>query len=112
MGLCVVGPLLGAVRGRSLSAVKSSAVKTGKLMTLGLPPLAPLLVELAIKEQEEERVYDRSFRLRHNQGQLRADRYSLASGLAGGLLSGPSGAVVGVATGTLVAALQTNVFSK
>merc|ERR1712014_250225 len=106
MGLCVVGPILGAVRGRSLAAIRTTAVKTGKMMTLGLPPLAPLFVEMTIKEQEEERVFDRSFRLRHNEGQLRADRYSLLSALAGGLLSGPSGAVVGVATGTFVAALQ------
>ena len=108
MGLCVVGPILGAVRGRSLSAIKTTAVKTGKMMTLGLSPLAPLFVEMKIKEEEEERVYDRSFRLRHNTGQLRADRYSLVSALAGGLVSGTSGAVVGVATGTLLAALQTN----
>ena len=112
MGLCVVGPILGAVRGRSLAAIRTTAVKTGKMMTLGLPPLAPLFVEMTIKEQEEERVFDRSFRLRHNEGQLRADRYSLLSALAGGLLSGSSGAVVGVATGTLVAALQTNFLPK
>ena len=112
MGLCVVGPILGAVRGRSLSAIKTTAVKTGKIMALGLPPLAPLFVEMKLKDEEEERVYDRSFRLRHNQGQLRADRYSLVAALAGGLISGPSGAMVGVASGTLVAALQTNVFLK
>ena len=112
MGLCVVGPILGAVRGRSLSAIKTKAVKTGKIMGLGLPPLAPLFVELKLTDQEEERVYDRAFRLRHNEGQLRADRYSLLAALAGGLVAGPSGALVGVATGTLVAGLQTNVFLK
>ena len=112
MGLCVVGPILGAVRGRSLSAVKTKAVKTGKTMALGLPPLAPIFVEMKLVAEEEERVYDRSFRLRHNEGQLRADRYSLLAALAGGLVSGPSGAVVGVATGTLVAATQTNLFLK
>ena len=65
-----------------------------------------------VKGQEEERVYDRSFRLRHHEGQLRADRYSLVSGLAGALLSGSSGAVTGVVLGTLTAALHTNLSKK
>ena len=107
-----MGPVLGAVRGRSLSAVKTTSVKTAKLMALGLAPLAPLMVELTVKGQEEERVYDRSFRLRHHEGQLRADRYSLVSGLAGALLSGSSGAVTGVVLGTLTAALHTNLSKK
>ena len=109
MGLCVVGPILGAVRGRSLSAIKTKALQTGKIMTVGLPPLAPLFVEMKIKDQDEERIYDRAFRLRYNEGQLRSDRYSLLAALAGGLISGPSGAVVGVVGGTMVAAYQTNV---
>ena len=81
-------------------------------MALGLVPLAPVMLELAIRGQEEERVYDRSFRLRHNSGQLRADRYSALGGVAGGLLTGPTGALLGVTVGTLAAALHTNAISK
>ena len=112
MGLCVVGPVLGAVRGRSISAMKSRALKTGKTMAVVLPPLAPLFVEMKLKGEEEERVYERSFRLRHNEGQLRADRYSLLAALAGGLVAGTSGALVGLTAGTLGAALHTNVLNK
>ena len=92
--------------------MKSTALKTGKRMVVVLPPLAPLFVEMKLKEEEQERVYDRSFRLRHNEGQLRADRYSILAALAGGLTAGTSGALVGVAAGTLGAALHTNVFNK
>ena len=92
--------------------MKSTALKTGKTMAVLLPPLAPLFVEMKLKGEEQERVHDRSFRLRHNEGQLRADRYSILAALAGGLTAGTSGALVGVAAGTLGAALHTNVFNK
>ena len=107
-----MGPILGAVKGRSLSAVRASSVKTGKVMAAVLVPVAPLMVEMVIKDQEEERVYDRAFRLRHHTGQLRADRYSMMAGLAGALMSGTTGAVTGLAMGTLAAALHTGVISR
>merc|ERR1712080_516298 len=75
LGMGVIGPLVGLVRGRSISAAISSAYKGGKVGAVALGALAPVMVEAAMRNQEPERIYDRAFRIRYNEGQMTTDRF-------------------------------------
>ena len=114
LGMVVIGPLVGLVRGRSLAAAMAGGARGGRVGVGILAPLSPLMVEGAVKNQEDERIYDRAFRIRYNSGQMRADRWAIGGGLSGGLLGlvSPAGAVtgslLGIALGTLGAGVYTN----
>ena len=77
--------------------------------------MSPLMVEGAVRNQEDEKIYDRAFRIRYNSGQMRADRWAVAGGLGGGALGAlpgcPLGAVawamLGIAFGTVGAGVYT-----
>ncbi|CAF0886842.1 unnamed protein product [Didymodactylos carnosus] len=95
-----VGTMYGAVAGAVLSVTFMHA-------------------KLYQEKYDEYRIWDRSYRLRHSQGQLRADRYSLYSAIVGGVtgfviglptkfsgLSGGKGALLGIPFGLLVHLIQ------
>ena len=117
-GMGLLGPLLGIFKSRSLAAVRQYSVRTGKILTAVLLPLAPVLTEARLtgEEGEEEKVYDRAYRLRKNEGQMRCDRWAFAGGalgvVGGGLAGGTvlQGMLTGFAVGTVAAGFYTNVY--
>ena len=118
LGMGVFGPLIGLIRGRSRAAALAGSLKGGKIGVGVLAPLAPVMTEAAIRNQEAERIYDRAFRIRHNSGQMRADRWAVAGGLGGGIagafgmVSPLVGPMVGIAMGTVSAGVYTNKILK
>lgn len=139
LGMGVIGPVIGAVRGRSLAAVKQYSAKverdriykkseqcqlgtfrqTGKLMAGGLVAISPAMTELAIKKSNSDyQVWDRAYRIRNNQGQMRADRFAFAGGAAGaaaGVAAAGApltGALAGFAAGCVSAGIYSNVILK
>jgi hypothetical protein len=69
---------------------------------------------LKIKNEEEYKIWDRCYRLRHNRGQVRVDQYSFVGAVAGagiGVAAGSGalfGGLVGMSSGILLSA--THVF--
>lgn len=119
LGMGVVGPLVGLVRGRSVAAAMAGGLKGGKVGVAVLAPVAPFMVEGAVRNQEQERIYDRAFRIRYNSGQMRADRWAVAGGVGGCVLGGMgapvgalAGGMMGIALGTLGAGFYTNTVLK
>ena len=110
-GLVVVGPLLGAYRGRTLLAAGAGAVQAARRGALGGVVVGPVMTEVAMRGQEDEAIYSRAHRIRYNQEQMRTDRLFLSCGL-GGLALGRvvgqgalTGAVLGGLAGCLAAGL-------
>jgi len=83
LGMCFFGPIAGALRGKSMAGVIKSANSAGKWGVLVMTPTFPLITEMALKNSTPEAVYDRAYRIRHNKGQLRVDRYADYFSLAG-----------------------------
>lgn len=48
--------------------------------------LAAILTMVRIWNDADEQIYDRSYRLRHNKGQVRMDKFTYGSALAGGIV--------------------------
>jgi len=118
LGMGILGPLIGAYKGRSWQAVRSTALKGGKIGAGLMLPLAPLMTEKFIYGNEDERIYDRAFRLRHHETQLRADRWATYGGLAGlssTLITGVplvNGGMVGFLAGSVSAGIYSNLIMK
>ena len=70
MGAGVIGPLVGLFRGRSFAAMKSSALRGGKLGFLIMIPVSMALTAKKTSGFDKDAFYDRAFRLRHNEGQV------------------------------------------
>merc|ERR1712111_178785 len=90
-GMCLIGPLIGAVRGRSVTAAWSAAKTGGKWGVITMTPLWPIATEVVLKKASQESTYDRAYRIRNNMGQLRVDRYAdlFSLGGLGVALGGP-----------------------
>ena len=119
LGMGLVGPLVGLKRGRSATAAWGGGVRGGKVGMGILSPLAPLMTEGTVRNQEYERIYDRAFRIRYNSGQMRADRWAVAGGVGGLVMGGVvarvgalAGGMLGVIVGTLSAGVHTNIILK
>jgi len=118
-GLLVFGPLVRIIRGpRTLSAIIQTAFKASKIgMAVGIP-LAPIATEFFIRNATEERIYDRSYRIRNNKGQMRTDRYATCGGLLGGAASSAmgynpmSGLILGIVSGCFTAGFIVNPRNK
>lgn len=48
--------------------------------------LSAILTMARIWNDADEQIYDRSYRLRHNKGQVRMDKFTYGSALAGGIV--------------------------
>jgi len=114
-GLLVFGPLFRVYRGpRTFAAIAQSSLKASKIAMAILVPAAPVMVELAIRKSTEERIYDRSYRIRNNQGQMRTDRYATYGSVIGGGVSSVlgykmvPGLILGLVAGTFTAGLIVN----
>jgi len=111
VGLTLVGPLVGAWRGRSLAAAGSGGLRGARIGGVGGIVIAPIMTEMAVKGQENERIFDRAYRIRYNRGQMRTDRFFFTGalgGLAVGGLVGPgllTGALLGGASACVGAGL-------
>ena len=116
LGLVVVGPLVGGLRGKSFQGALQGGLRGGRIGLVVGFLTGPLLVELAMRGKEEEQIYDRALRIRYNQGQMRTDRFFFSGALGGlalgglalGGLLGPGllgGAVLGGLGGCLGAGL-------
>jgi len=111
-GMCIIGPLIGAIRGRSPSAILQAARTGGKWGVLTMTPLWPVMTEMVLKNATPDAVYDRAYRIRNNKGQLRVDRYAdlfaigglgLAVALKGSIWTG---LIAGMNVGIVAAAVQ------
>ena len=114
LGLCLVGPLVAAVRARSLGALLPGALRGARLgAAVGLLA-GPGVTEMALRGQEDEAVYSRALRIRYNRGQMRADRMFYSGGLGGlalGGILGP-GAYTGAVLGGLGARVGGSLLGK
>ena len=119
-----MGTIIGMVTAPVVSLIKkkpfaTTLVKYG-INGAGVGIVAgPILTEgmLYSKNATPESIWDRSYRLRHNVGQVRTDRYASFCALGGTTVTslmgaGPlPGAVIGLATGTIVAGVVGNQLS-
>ena len=115
---CILGGFFGSLRGlykkRSFKGMIEVAYKGQKLASLILAPAAPVMTEaiLRSKNASDESIYDRSYRIRANQNQVRVDRYAGVSGLLGtgvslALKKGPlPGFFLGFGGGTIAGAIH------
>ena len=122
-----LGVLGGTVYGHLLAAVRRStrnqdamiiltqryAVRAGAA-GLAAGPLVTWLYCEAYKKLNENDMYDRSYRLRHNRGQLRIDRAFQGGMLVGGVTSlfGGSGIFYGAAVGSCAGLLTMSLLEK
>jgi len=114
LGMGLVGPIVGFIKGRSLASVLQYAVKGGKIGAGIMIPLAPLMTEKFIYGNEAERIYDRAFRIRYHDSQLRADRWATYGGLTGLAASSFRGGslLVGGMSGFLVGSVCAGLYSN
>jgi len=96
LGTVVIGPVaaLARSRTRTLDGIKSSSYKCGKWGVILSLVVAPLMTQGVLRGRKADRdsVYDRSYRLRHNRGQVRVDRGSAVGAVSGASLAVPLGA--------------------
>ena len=116
LGLLFVGPAVALIRKKPVGKTAFSAAKYGALLGCGT---GPLMTYAKVKNLEEEGIYDRCFRLRHNRGQVRVDQLSIAGGVGGiasALLMGQaavaSSGAVGMVLGVLTGGFYNNVIAK
>ncbi len=83
-----------------------------------LIPLAPVLTEMAIRNSDDYQVWDRSYRIRNNEGQMRTDRFAAAGVVLGFVGSAAAGATIlpglmaGLAVGTVSSGIYGNFIKK
>eukprot|EP00093_Oithona_nana_P014634 14634.XXX_2847_4006_1 [CDS] Oithona nana genome sequencing. len=103
---CILGGLIGAIRGyrrhKSLAGLIRVAVKGQKLGCVIMAPAAPVMTEAILQKRNasDESIYDRCYRIRSNNNQVRVDRHATYLALAGGGLG--SIAKIGVTNGLLM----------
>ncbi len=111
LGMCVFGPVIGLVRGRSLTAIKSAAMRGGRIGA-GIGVLAgPVMTETMLSQSKAtpDSIYDRSYRIRYNIGQVRTDRFATYGAVLGlgaaSLMGAPAinGGIVGFTAATFFA---------
>jgi len=114
-GLLVFGPMLRLYLGpRTIISIAQSSLKASKIGMGILIPASPIMTEAAIRNSTEERIFDRSYRIRSNQGQMRTDRYATYGGVLGGAVTSllgyklVPGLISGLVAGTLTAGLIVN----
>jgi len=122
IGTVVLGPAVAMMNAntRNLVGVRSSAFKFGKYgVMLGIVA-GPLMTYARLKSSgaNDDAVYDRSYRLRNNRGQLRVDRGSIVGAVGGFALALPlatcpvTGALFGMSAGIISMAIYNNAILK
>lgn len=120
LGTLVVGPVVAVIRKntRNWPGLKHSMTLAGRRgLILGLAA-GPLMTYLKLKNEPEERIWDRCYRLRYNRGQVRVDQDSvmgavLGSGIGAATGSGALfGGLVGMSSGIIIAAAYNNMGKK
>ena len=120
LGTTLVGPIAAVLKKetRNLPGIKHKMTRAGRGgLILGLAT-GPLMTYMKIKNEEEYKIWDRCYRLRHNRGQVRVDQYSFVGAVAGagvGVAAGSGalfGGLVGMSSGILLSATVTNVINK
>ena len=90
----------------------------GKLGVGIMVPLAPVMTEATIRNSTEEAIYDRSYRIRNNRNQMRADRFATCGAMLGSVgakVVGGSvltGLILGLNIGTISAGVVNNQLAK
>ncbi|XP_013778728.1 uncharacterized protein LOC106463262 [Limulus polyphemus] len=115
LGMGIIGPLVAVVRGhRSAGNLRQAALNGGKYGAATGLVVGPLMTYGRIRNLEQDGIFDRCYRLRHNEGQVRVDRLSIFGGLGGtglGVAMGHgalSGGLVGMTAGVLVGGVYNN----
>ena len=110
-----IGPVVGAIRGRSMRAFARGAVQGARMGALIGIPAGPLMTELALgmKKANQDSIYDRSYRIRHNRNQITIDRVTTYGTVFGGFASMSmggtfvTGTVLGIALSHLAGIIYT-----
>lgn len=119
IGTCIVGPIL-AVKNTSTRNMAGLAVKCTKAGRVGVILglfAGPAMTFLRVKNETEEAIEDRCYRLRHNRNQVRVDQASIVGGLAGSAvgmtMANPTlGFLVGMSSGVIGAAAYNSSLPK
>lgn len=120
MGTCIVGPIAGAVNKdtRNWPDIKN------KMTTMGTGGVAlgfvvgPLLTYSLMKKEDDYRVWDRCYRIRHSRNQVHVDQLSLlgtacGAGVAAYTGNGAAfGGLIGMTSGVILAALFNSATKK
>ena len=78
----IIGPAVALLRKRPVGATTLRYARNGAIIGA---VAGPLMTEMVVRGQPDERIYDRSYRLRYNRDQVRVDRavsYGAAVGAA------------------------------
>ena len=111
LGLVAAGPLYALYNGKRSSAeIRDSALMGGRYGFCAGMMLGPISVAARMSTLNDVEVYDRCYRLRHNENVTRVDRMSLLGTAIGGGVAAfqggdvADGAIVGMAGGIFLAA--------
>ncbi|GMR45489.1 hypothetical protein PMAYCL1PPCAC_15684, partial [Pristionchus mayeri] len=112
-----VGTVLGSVIGPMVALVRKTCPKTGLIKggTRGAAIgalLGPVVTVATTRGKTEPEIYDRCFRLRHNQGQLWVDRSFVVAATMGFLAAGSAGLVAGINGAVIVTPLGRAAWKK
>jgi len=118
LGTVIVGPLAALSRSktRTLSGIMSTSCTCGKYGVLLSFIAGPLMTNrvLSAKKADRDSVYDRSYRLRYNEKQLRIDRGSAVGAVSGSVLASQMSAspVMGALFGMSVGFISMMVYNS
>ncbi|CAC5425511.1 unnamed protein product [Mytilus coruscus] len=102
---------------RNLRGIQQKMTRAGRGgIILGLVT-GPLMTFLKVKDEDEYKIWDRCYRLRHNRGQVRVDQGSIVGAVGGagiGAATGSAlfGGLVGMSSGIIAMAIYNNVIVK
>ncbi|ELU03845.1 hypothetical protein CAPTEDRAFT_226486 [Capitella teleta] len=111
LGTFLVGPVWAASSKstRNLPGLAAKCTKAGRVGVVMSFFTGPAMTYFTVKGNEEIKIYDRCFRLRHNRKQVRVDQASIIGGLSGAAIGASQanptlGFLVGMTSGVLGAA--------
>ncbi|XP_052810810.1 uncharacterized protein LOC128238694 [Mya arenaria] len=113
IGTWIVGPLaaVGKKETRNTACLRMKMAKCGRVGVLLGVPGGILATYLTIRKDEEYKVWDRCYRLRHNRGQVRVDQACTVTTLGGAAIGAATGGgvwfggLMGMTAGLLGAAI-------
>lgn len=121
LGTVLVGPIAAVARKetRNWPGIKQKMTRAGRGgLILGVV-MGPAMTYMKIRNEEDQyKIWDRCYRLRHNRSQVLVDQASIIGGVGGAAVSAATGngalfgGLVGMSSGILAAAIFNNSMRK
>lgn len=120
LGTVLVGPIAAIAKKetRNMRGIQHKMTRAGRGgLILGLVT-GPLMTFLKVKDEDEYKIWDRCYRLRHNRGQVRVDQGSIVGAVGGAGICAATGSgalfggLVGMSSGIIAMAIYNNAFVK